>query len=311
MSLSIISLNARGLRNNIKRKAVFLFCKQFNIDFCFIQESHSTEQDKSFWRSQWGDDLWMSHGTERAAGVCILKRRFNGKILISDCDKNGHYIFLILEAAQSFYILVDVYGFNYQTENNIFFDKLEERLLHWLSKYPDSFIIFGGDFNTVLDNSMDRWPSRSSDSSTSHIRLFAQRFDLADSWRDSHSAQRAYTWCNKTQTSHSRIDYWLISKDLKEVKTDIFPTPLSDHKTINLTVPLSSSSSAKSSYWKLNSTILEHKEVITEVHNLIKHYWSKALAEKIFCNNWELLKYELGKCFRKYYIELARRRRAE
>lgn len=93
MSLSIISLNARGLRNNIKRKAVFLFCKQFNIDFCFIQESHSTEQDKSFWRSQWGDDLWMSHGTERAAGVCILKRRFNGKILISDCDKNGHYIF--------------------------------------------------------------------------------------------------------------------------------------------------------------------------------------------------------------------------
>lgn len=96
----------------------------------------------------------MSHGTERAAGVCILKCRFNGKILISDCDKNGHYIFLILEAAQSFYILVNVYGFNYQTENNIFFDKLEERLLYWLSKYPDYFIIFGGDFNTVLDNSM-------------------------------------------------------------------------------------------------------------------------------------------------------------
>lgn len=94
-----------------------------------------------------------------------------------------------------------MYVFNYQTENNIFFDKLEERLLYWLSKYPDSFIIFGGDFNTVLDNSMDRWPSRSSDSSTSHIRLFAQRFDLTDSWRDSHPAQRAYTWCNKTDQS--------------------------------------------------------------------------------------------------------------
>ncbi len=41
----------------------------------------------------------MSHGAEHAAGVCILKNRFNGKVLISDCDRAGHYIFLILEAA--------------------------------------------------------------------------------------------------------------------------------------------------------------------------------------------------------------------
>lgn len=103
MSLSIISLNVRGLRNNVKRKAVFLFCKQFSTDFCFIQESHSIEQDGSFWRSQWGDDLWLSHGTERAAGVCILKSRFNGKVLISDCDEDGHYIFLILETAHTIF----------------------------------------------------------------------------------------------------------------------------------------------------------------------------------------------------------------
>ena len=311
MSLSIISFNARGLRNNVKRKAIFLFCKQFNANFCFIQESHSIEQDKSFWRSQWGDDLWMSHGTERAAGVCILKSRFNGKVLISDCDKDGHYIFLILEAAHSTYILVNVYGFNCQTKNKLYFDRLEERLLHWLSKYPDSFIIFGGDFNIVFDNCMDRWPSRSLDSSNSYVRSFAQRFNLTDSWRDSHPAQRAYTWCNKTQTSHSRIDYWLISKDLKEVKTDIYPMPLSDHRTIHLTAPLSSSSGAKTSYWKLNSTILEHEEVITEVHSLIRLHWNKALAENVFCNNWELLKYELGNFFRKYSVELAKKRRAD
>lgn len=149
MSLSIISVNAKGLRNNVKRKAIFLFCKQFKTDFCFIQESHSAEQDKSFWRSQWGDDLWMSHGTEHSAGVCILKNRFNGKVLISDCDNAGYYIFLILEAAHSIYISVNVYGFSRQTENKLYFDRLEERLLHWLFKYPDSFIILGGDFITL------------------------------------------------------------------------------------------------------------------------------------------------------------------
>lgn len=310
MSLSVISLNARGLRNNVKRKAIFLFCKQFNSDFCFIQESHSTEQEKTFWRSQWGDDLWMSHGTEHAAGVCILKGRFNGKILNSDIDKDGHYIFLIVEAAHSIYILVNVYGFNCQRENKLYFDRLEERLLRWLSKYPNSFIIFGGDFNTVFNSYLDRWPSRSSDSN-SFIRLFAQRFNLVDSWRDSHSSQIAYTWCNKTQTRHSRIDFWLISKDLEKVKTDIYPTPLSDHKMVSLSIPLSSSLITKTSYWKLNSTILEHKEVICEVQRFIKLYWSKALTNNTFCSNWELLKYEIGKFFRKYSSDLAKKRRSD
>lgn len=41
MSFSIFSLNARGLRNNIKRKALFLFAKQLKTDFVFFQESHS------------------------------------------------------------------------------------------------------------------------------------------------------------------------------------------------------------------------------------------------------------------------------
>lgn len=98
---------------------------------------------------------------------------------------------------------------------------------------------------------------------------------------------------------------------MKIVKTDIYPVPLSDHRTIHLTVPLSSSSGAKATYWKLNSSILEHEQVISEVHRLIKLYWNKALAENMFCKNLELLKFELGKFFRKYSIDLAKRRRAE
>lgn len=99
-----------------------------------------------------GGDLWLSHGSERSAGVCILKNRFSGKVLNSDCDKSGHYIFLVLEIASVNYIIVNAYGFNSQIENNSFFDKLEERLLYLLSKFPNSFIVLGGDFNTVLDN---------------------------------------------------------------------------------------------------------------------------------------------------------------
>ena len=59
----------------------------------------------------------MSHGSELSAGVCILRNRFNGKVLLSDYDKDGHFIFLALEIANSNFILVNVYGFNSQAEN--------------------------------------------------------------------------------------------------------------------------------------------------------------------------------------------------
>ena len=65
----------------------------------------------------------MSHGSERSAGVCILRNRFNGEVLFSDCDKDGHFIFLVLEIANLIYILVSVYGFNSQAENVIYIDR--------------------------------------------------------------------------------------------------------------------------------------------------------------------------------------------
>ena len=74
---------------------------------------------------------------------------------------------------------------------------------------------------------------------------------------------------------------------------------------------MSSSSSAKSSYWKLNSTILKYKDVTTEIERLIRQYWNKALIEKVYSNNWELMKYEIAKCLRKYSGDLAKIRRAE
>lgn len=40
MSLSLISLNTRGLRDIVKRKALFLFAKQLKTDLVFFSKSH-------------------------------------------------------------------------------------------------------------------------------------------------------------------------------------------------------------------------------------------------------------------------------
>lgn len=43
--LSFCSLNARGLKDKVKRKGIFLFCKGQKSHFVFLQETHSTDED--------------------------------------------------------------------------------------------------------------------------------------------------------------------------------------------------------------------------------------------------------------------------
>jgi len=86
-------------------------------------------------------------------------------------------------------------------------------------------------------------------------------------WRKSHPTQQCFTWSNNSLSSQSRIDYWITSKDLVNVVTDIIPSPFSDHKAISISIPFSSSVNLtkKSGYWKLNNSVLQHKEVITGI----------------------------------------------
>ena len=81
MSLSILSLNVRGLRNNLKRRAIFNFCRDRANVIC-LQETHSTEKDELQWALEWGGPIYFSHGNSDSKGVCILiDRNWIGYVL--------------------------------------------------------------------------------------------------------------------------------------------------------------------------------------------------------------------------------------
>jgi len=146
MSFSLVTLNVRGLRFNVKRKALFLFAKQQRSDFCFFQEVHSTPKDINFWKAQWGNDAWFAHGSERTAGVAILKNKFSGDILFSEGDPLGHFIILVTKLDLVTTIIINFYGYNSKPENYVLINILESRFTHCFSKLPNSLII-KGDFN--------------------------------------------------------------------------------------------------------------------------------------------------------------------
>ena len=69
---NVISLNVRGLRNRVKRRSIFCFLKDQNCDVFFLQEMYSEPNDENTWQSEWGGDMFFSHGSIHSRGVCIL-----------------------------------------------------------------------------------------------------------------------------------------------------------------------------------------------------------------------------------------------
>lgn len=96
-NLKLLTINTRGLRDSVKRKALFLYCKSKRAECILLQETHSNETDETFWATQWGDKIVFSHSTSRSAGVAILFNNCQGKIITTKSDENGYWILTVLQ----------------------------------------------------------------------------------------------------------------------------------------------------------------------------------------------------------------------
>ncbi len=105
-----------------------------------------------------GNDIWFAHGSNRAAGVAILKGTFKGHVLSHETDNSGRLVILEVNVDQSHYILVNLYATNSKQQNKIFWGNIELKLMQIKNKFPDAKIIWGGDFNCVHNDLLDRWP---------------------------------------------------------------------------------------------------------------------------------------------------------
>ena len=76
-------VNVRGLRQNVKRRTLFHFLHtEYPSHIAILQEIHSKPRDISYWRAEWGADIFCAHGpstNERRVAV-LMPRRFGGKV---------------------------------------------------------------------------------------------------------------------------------------------------------------------------------------------------------------------------------------
>ena len=183
--LTISSLNVNGLGDNLKRKDVLDYLRQQKHNIYFLQETHIKVQSENCLRSVWGYNVLVAGCCTNKNGVAILfNNNFDYKIHRVNRDTNGCYIIVDIEILSKRVTLVNVYGPSYGDKRE-FFDKIGKLI----EEFGNSCIIIGGDWNVVLDETLDTHRYKIAGNrprSREKIKDIMAVFNLTDVWRDIH-----------------------------------------------------------------------------------------------------------------------------
>ena len=249
----------RGLGNKLKRRAIFNYFRDKNLDIIFMQETHVVNRTKQLWQTEWGSKWFTASGTSGARGVVTM---FNGnnnnriKVNKTHVDHDGRSVICNIEVDETKLTLCSLYAPN---EDN---PKFFTTVFKTLSKIATDNIVIGGDFNTVLDVNMDRLCSQANNHQASKvIQVGMENLDLTDIWRTRNPTEKKYTWFKHTNTTSSRsalrIDYFLVNIGLEAqtLDTTISAGCRSDHSLITIEIENNNMKRGKG-IWKFNNTLL-------------------------------------------------------
>ena len=233
----ILSLNVRGIRDQVKWRSIFQYLKDHNSKIYFLQETYSQPEDEIIWKNEWGGEIFFSHGTKHSKVVCILLHpTVQKKIDYSFSDKVGRIVLITCVLNSLKLSLVNIHAPNSQSEQLEFLQNLNNCLI---DKSEISTLIVGGDWNCTLSK-MDKtggtiWKP------TNYRNLILttmDAFDLVDIQRLRHPRLQKYSYESKSVNLKSRIDFFLLAKNLTQYvkKSEIYPSIAPDHRAIYISL---------------------------------------------------------------------------
>ena len=178
---------------------------------------------------------------------------------------------------------MNIYAPTNATDRKRFFTELNEYFS------PNAQLIVGGDFNSI-DNIKDKFGGNTSNISDSTSKLKTD-FRLVDIWRRKNLTDRQFKWFNSNMTIGSRLDKYLISKQLEPYvrNCQIFPCFFSDHDFISLRLNMHGYYSHGPGMWRLNSSLLQDDSYCKKITAVINdHLLYEAFPSKK--ELWDFLK---------------------
>ena len=199
-TLKTASLNVRGMGELNKRKNIFNHLKHSKTDVIFLQETHVNDNVKEeLWKHEWGGYIVHSQGTSASCGVAIPFRTKSALDNISVLrDTDSRVIIVNCTYKESSFTFMNISAPNKGTP---------EFFLNAISmledKHTNSTLVFGGDFNCVMEPELDRHKSQlNNELSVKVIKEFTDRMNLIDIWQVRNPDTRRYTWHRNSSSRH-------------------------------------------------------------------------------------------------------------
>lgn len=109
--IKIVSLNANGLNNPTKQRAIFYHLRRAKADIYLLQETHATDNSAALWSQEWGEQITSNNGTQSSKGVMILyDRNLTFKIACKWQDDDGRLLCVGLDIGGTMYSIANIYA---------------------------------------------------------------------------------------------------------------------------------------------------------------------------------------------------------
>ena len=290
---SYITFNVSGLRNKKKCQITFNWLKRKNCDIALLQEVYCNQNDISEWTKEWEGQIFSNHGTNRSKGVSILinpQSDVEGKQFFA--DKEGRLLVVKVEIEHETINIWNICAPNDLQDRKKFLEFLKKSILE---QGINGKNVFGGDFNTVLNPSLDKIGgcnnTQSAAGCVSKIEEILNTFSLIDIWRKKHGKKKSFTWSRKSSKVKSTLDYWFIPCVFENFveQIEIIPGFGSDHMAVEMVLQIHGQEKGHG-YWKLNNSLLENQNYNEGIERLVNDTINE-------CNNvlnarqtWDLCK---------------------
>ena len=235
----------------------------------------------------------------------LINKKFDGKVTEITTDPDGRYVRMLVTKQERMLAICAIYAPN-KDSPQFFTD-----LLIKTHEMTEAMLVIG-DFNTVLDTTLDRNMSMSNNiKSTERIKEHMSELLLKDAWRCMNPTTRRYSWYrrnpykpNHSETSKvfqgSRIDFSLVSENLMDrVHNCFYLNELkTDHSAMFIGIELEHIERGNG-YWKLNTSMLTEIEFINKINEVIATSIRKNQCVQ-HQDKWEILKKDIKKEANKY-----------
>ena len=281
----MITLNVNGFSTKKRREKYFCWFRKLKFHALFLQETHCFDKETaSEWSLEWGprnNSIWTT-GSSNSKGVAILfKPHSDYQLSNIKIDDLSRYIYVEVCIDECEFKLINIYAPNNPKDRVSFFEELNS----WVDIDKNNLV--GGDYNCTLDSELDRKGCTSEyDQGRIELKEVINKKFLVDIFRKRNPDKLSFSFSRGER--HSRLDYWLINKNLeyKVHNIEYKACPFSDHNMVVLTLDLSKIEIGPG-IWKMNAAVIK-SDLFKNCFTTMWKNWQKEKSKYHLHTWWDM-----------------------